>query len=102
MRRRKRSFIIGAIGVVAGVIVGGLTVASAAVPSADNTISGCYTKGNPLRIIDKEAGEVCAAGEVALGWGGGMRFRGVWTDGTGPGNIPYTSSNPVRKGDVVR
>jgi hypothetical protein len=103
MRGRKRSLIIGAIGVVAGVIGGGLTIASAAVPSADNTISGCYTTGNPLRIIDKEAGQVCNTGEVALSWGGGMRFRGVWTDGVGPGNIPYNSTDrPIRKGDVVR
>jgi hypothetical protein len=102
MRTRKRSLIIGSLGAAVGVTVGGITIASAAVPSADNTITGCYAGGAPLRIIDAEAGQVCNAGETKLAWGGGMRFRGIWKDGVGPGVIPYTSSQPVRKGDVVR
>ena len=101
MRTRKRSLIIGTLGATAGLTVGGVTIAGAAVPSADNTITGCYTGTGPLRIIDAEAGQVCATGETKLSWGGGMRFRGVWTDGPGPGNVPYGSSN-IRKGDVVR
>ena len=103
MRTRKRPLIIGTLGAAAGATLGGITIASAAVPSADNTITGCYTAGNPLRIIDAEAGQACNTGETKLAWGGGMRFRGIWTDGVGPGNVPYNSTDrPIRKGDVVR
>lgn len=103
MRTRKRSLIIGTIGVTAaGVTVGGVTIANAAVPSADNTITGCYTSGSPLRIIDTEAGQACAAGERTLAWGGGMRFRGVWKDGPGPGVPPAGLYQSTKKGDVIR
>jgi hypothetical protein len=59
--------------VLAFLLVGG-TVASAAIPSSDGVIHGCYlTSGPPnargaVRVIDAEAGQVCASGEVAISW----------------------------------
>jgi len=103
MRPRKRSLIIGTIGVTAaGVTLGGVTIANAAVPSTDNLITGCYTTGNPVRIIDTDAGQKCATGESTLSWGGGMRFRGIWKDGPGPGVPPPGLYQSTRKGDVIR
>jgi hypothetical protein len=102
MRLRKRFFVIGAIGAAAATVAGGLTIAYAAVPSADNTITGCYTTGNPLRIVDTDAGQTCASGETTLSWGGGMRFRGVWKDGPGPGVPPAGLYASTKKGDVIR
>lgn len=102
MRPRKRSLMIGVLGATAGVVVGGVTIAQAAVPSANNTITGCYTTGSPLRIVDTDAGQKCATGETTLSWGGGMRFRGVWKDGPGPGVPPTGLYDSTKKGDVVR
>jgi hypothetical protein len=76
--------------------------AYAAVPSANNTITGCYTTASPLRIIDTDAGQTCATGETTLSWGGGMRFRGVWKDGPGPGVPPAGLYGSTKKGDVIR
>jgi hypothetical protein len=104
MRTTKRPLIIGAVGLTAAVItVGGVTIAGAAVPSADNTITGCYTTANPLRIIDTDAGQKCASGESTLSWGGGMRFRGVWKDtGSSAGTPPPGLYASTKKGDVIR
>jgi hypothetical protein len=103
MRPRKRSLIIGTVGLTAaGVTMGGVTIAQAAVPSANNTITGCYTAANPLRIIDTDAGQKCNTGESTLSWGGGMRFRGVWKDGPGPGVPPAGLYDSTKKGDVIR
>src|SRR4051794_14491667 len=88
--------------IVAGGVAGTVLYASAAVPSKDNTITGCYAGSNPLRIIDAEAGQTCASGETTLSWGGGMRFRGVWKDGPGPGVPPAGLYSTTKKGDVVR
>ena len=87
--------------VVAGV-AGTVVYADAAVPSADNTITGCYTTGNPLKVIDTDAGQKCATGETTLSWGGGMRFRGVWKDGPGPACPPAGLYDSTKKGDVIR
>ena len=82
MRTRKRPLIIGTFAVTAAAVtVGGVTIANAAVPSANNTITGCYTAASPLRLIDTDAGQKCSTGESTVSWGGGMRFRGVWKDG---------------------
>jgi hypothetical protein len=43
-------------------------VASAAVPSADGTISACVGRKGAVRIIDAEAGQACARTEQALTW----------------------------------
>lgn len=102
MRPRKRSLLIGAVGAAAAVVAGGVTIAQAAVPSANNTITGCYTTGTPLRIVDTDAGQQCATGETTLSWGGGMRFRGVWKDGPGPGVPPAGLYDSTKKGDVIR
>lgn len=91
---------------VAGIVITGLgasvVYATAAVPSKDNTITGCYAGNTPLRIIDTDAGQACSSGETTLSWGGGMRFRGVWKDGPGPGVPPAGLYSSTKKGDVVR
>jgi hypothetical protein len=102
MRTSKRSLLIGTIGAAAGVVAGGVTIAHAAVPSTDNTITGCYTTANPLRIVDTDAGQKCNTGETTLSWGGGMRFRGVWKAGPGPGVPPAGLYQSTKKGDVIR
>jgi hypothetical protein len=94
--------LLAAVGVVVAVVAGSVVYASAAVPSADNTITGCYTTGNPLKIIDTDTGQTCATGETTLSWGGGMRFRGVWKDGPGPGTPPAGLYQSTKKGDVIR
>ena len=53
-------------------VLGG--VATAAIPSSDGIIHGCYlTSGNPnvrgaLRVIDVESGEQCSSGEAPISW----------------------------------
>jgi len=55
-------------------VAGGLTltagVAAAAVPSADGSIHACYKAkdGTATRVIDVEAGQVCASNEKPLNW----------------------------------
>lgn len=86
-----------------GLAVGGLAVADAAIPSANNTITACrMTSTGAVRIIDAEAGQTCTTAETAISWGGGMRFRGVWRDGPGPGVPPAGLYDSTRKGDVIR
>jgi hypothetical protein len=98
--KRRRLPIVAAV--IVAVVGGTVAYASAAVPSADNMITGCYTTGYPLRIIDTDASQKCAAGEQTLSWGGGMRFRGVWKDGPGPGVPPAGLYQSTKKGDVIR
>jgi len=106
LRTRSLSFSwrkLSVVGLVAAAASAGTAYyASAAVPSANNTITGCYTTGNPLKIIDTDAGQKCATGEQTLSWGGGMRFRGVWKDGPGPGVPPAGLYDSTKKGDVIR
>jgi hypothetical protein len=55
------------LGVVAAIGVFG--VAAAAIPGGNGTVSGCYnTSTGALRVIDREAGATCAAGETAISW----------------------------------
>jgi hypothetical protein len=102
MRPRKRSLMIGTAGLTAGLVAGGVTIAQAAIPSANNTITGCSTTSGPLRLIDTDAGQKCNTGETTVSWGGGMRFRGVWKDGPGPGVPPAGLYDSTKKGDVIR
>jgi hypothetical protein len=106
LAKRKKSSrgrrLVAVAAVIATVVGGTVVYASAAVPSANNTITGCYTASNPLRIIDTDAGQKCATGETTLSWGGGMRFRGVWKDGPGPGVPPPGLYDSTKKGDVIR
>ena len=90
------------VGVAFVVLAGTALYAKAAVPSADNTISGCYNATGAFRIIDTEKGQVCQSGETPLAFGGGMRFRGIWKDGPGPGVPPTGLYQSTRKGDVIR
>jgi hypothetical protein len=75
-----------AVGLIAGLAVGG-TFAYAAIPSANSgQISACYpTSGankGALRVIDYDAGARCAAGEVLVNFQqNGIRFRGAWKAG---------------------
>ena len=87
---------------VAAAAVGGVGVAHAAIPSSSNEINGCYTSGSALRLIDTDAGQACNSGETPISWGGGMRFRGVWKDGPGPGVPPAGLYQSTKKGDVIR
>jgi hypothetical protein len=77
---------IGAVGLTALVVsAGAVGMASAAVPnSATRVISACYpTSGasaGMLRVIDRQAGKSCAAGERLLEWSASsFRYRGVWS-----------------------
>lgn len=102
--RRARARIVAAFLLAASLIVGG-SIAWASIPGSNNLVTACVTSatGN-VRIIDTDTGQTCTAAETKVSWGGGMRFRGIWTytGGANPGNIPYTSADPVRKGDVIR
>ncbi len=80
-----------------GLVVGTTTLARASIPSGNNTITACRTSNGNVRIIDTDAGQTCVTGETRISWGGGMRYRGVWTTVT----PPYTQSDPVKKGDVI-
>ncbi len=92
----------GVAAVVVAVLGGSVVYAHAAVPSADNTVTGCYSASTALRIIDTDKGQTCQTSETLLSWGGGMRFRGVWKDGPGPGVPPAGLYNSTKKGDVIR
>lgn len=101
-RTRRRLVALVAATITVAVLGGTGLYAYAAVPSADNTISGCYSATTALRIIDTEKGQACQTGETLLSWGGGMRFRGVWKAGPGPGVPPPGLYQSTRKGDVIR
>jgi len=59
----------GALAVTALVVVLLAGIASAAVPSANGTISGCYdNRTGDLRVIDSSRGETCRRGETAITW----------------------------------
>jgi hypothetical protein len=69
------------ISVAVILIAGGLAVAK--IPDANGTISACYAKKTgAVRIIDREKGQRCHTGEVALKWNvrGPAGARGI----TGP------------------
>lgn len=54
---------------VAGVVGIGATVASAAIPSLDGSINGCYeSRTGLLRVIDAEAGAACTSREQGIRW----------------------------------
>jgi hypothetical protein len=94
--------LVAITGVMSVAVAATVMNAVAAVPSKDNTITGCYVSGAPLRIIDTDAGQACSSGESTVSWGGGMRFRGVWKDGPGPGYPPAGLYQSTKKGDVIR
>lgn len=101
MNRNKRILLAVVAGTAVAITAG--TVAYGSIPGSDNQVTACVTPSTgAVRIVDTDAGQTCQSTETKVSWGGGMRFRGVWSDGVGPGNIPYTSSNPVKKGDVIR
>jgi uncharacterized protein YjbI with pentapeptide repeats len=58
--------------ITAAVAVGGVTTAlvSAAIPSGNGTIHGCYDDSGSLRVIDSAAS--CLNGETALNWSTGL------------------------------
>jgi hypothetical protein len=63
MRRRTSVALGGALLAVA--LTG---VALATIPSANGTISACYTRLGTFRVIDTDAGQRCVAGERSLQW----------------------------------
>jgi hypothetical protein len=103
--KRNHKLVLGAV-LGAAVVVSGAGVAFGSIPGSDNSVTACVTSSTgAVRIVDVDAGQTCQSTETRVTWGGGMRFRGVWTVApgtTGPGSIPYSQSNPVRKGDVIR
>ena len=55
--------------VLACVLVAGVGVAYAAVPSSGGVINGCYEKRSGiLRVIDAEAGKSCLSFELPISW----------------------------------
>jgi hypothetical protein len=72
------------VAVTGALSVGAVGIASAVIPnSSTGVISACYkTSGTPLgalRVIDRQAGKTCAAGERLIEWkGSGIRYRGTW------------------------
>jgi hypothetical protein len=103
MNRNKKLILGSAIG--AAVVVAGTGVAFGSIPGSDNSVTACVTSSTgAVRIVDVDAGQTCQTSETKVTWGGGMRFRGVWSVApgtTGPGSVPYSSAT-VRKGDVIR
>ena len=75
-RRRVRwSWRVGAA--LFGLVLLGAGIAIADVPDG-NTINGCRsTTSFVLRVIDKSAGQTCAAGETAISWTS-WRWRGTY------------------------
>jgi hypothetical protein len=72
---------VGAGAGVGAVAVVGAGVAIASIPSG-NTISGCRnTSTKALKIIDKDLGQNCAAGETALNWTT-WKAKGAWLAST--------------------
>lgn len=101
--RRGGTRIAAAFLLSASLIVGG-SIAWASIPGSNNLVTACVTSTTgSVRIIDTDKGQTCTTAETKVNWGGGMRFRGIWTytGGANPGNIPYSSSD-LRKGDVIR
>jgi hypothetical protein len=49
-------------------VVGGVSVATGAIPSGDGTIQACYGSNGEVRVIDKEAGTACNKGWRPLDW----------------------------------
>ena len=96
--KRNTKVIIGAVaGAALALTAGG--IAHAAIPSADASFTACVLKaGGATRIIDTDAGQTCQTTETKVSWGGGMRYRGVWTT-----RFPWPGSGypEVRKGDVI-
>jgi len=85
----RRGLAIGAGAGVGAVAVVGGTIAVASIPSG-NTYSGCRNNTTKaLRIIDKDLGQTCVAGETGLSWTT-WKARGGW--------LPSTT---YRNGDVV-
>jgi hypothetical protein len=99
---RRSTKVMAAFAMLAAV-VGGTTLAHAAIPSKTNRITGCYSAANPtLRMVDTDAGQACASGETTVAWGGGMQFRGVWTSTSKPFGTYGQGGEQLHKGDVVR
>ena len=79
------------VGLAAGLVVGG-TVAWATIPSANGTITGCFSvKTGALRVIDPAKG-ACASGEARLTWNqkGPSRAQSVSTEAKG--DVTFTTS----------
>lgn len=67
MSKNKRLTVAVVSAASALVVAGG--IAYAGIPSADGTITACFTKsGGALRVIDAEAGQTCAKNEIQLQW----------------------------------
>lgn len=65
-RRRRLRWLVGVP--AAALVAGTATVALASIPSADGTITGCYTKSSgTLRIIDPAATK-CGTNETTISW----------------------------------
>lgn len=52
---------------VVAAVLGGVAVATGAIPGQSGTINGCVKNG-VLRVIDAEAGDTCKASETAISW----------------------------------
>jgi len=105
---RNKKLILGLVaGTTLAVTAGG--VAYGAIPGTnDNSVTACVTsQSGAVRIVDVDTGQTCLSTEKKVTWGGGMRFMGVWKDGSGAGQVPTSwprvNGYPdVKKGDVVR
>ena len=96
---RARGRVLAASGLALTIAAGGSMIAWASIPGSNNLFTAYIaTETGNLRVIDADAGQTCLSTETKVAWGGGMRFRGIWKTVT----PPYTSSDPVRKGDVLR
>jgi hypothetical protein len=65
-KRKQGSIALAAI--VALAAIGGVSVATSAIPSGDGSIHACYGSNGEVRVIDKEAGKTCKKGWTALSW----------------------------------
>lgn len=66
-KRKRISIAVGVVGALAA--VGGISVATGAIPSSsDGVIHACYGSNGEVRLLDKEAGKTCSKGWTPLSW----------------------------------
>lgn len=70
-----------ATGVLTVVVVSGVPLAIAAIPSSSTgAFTACVNKtSGAVRIIDYQAGKRCTTRERTVGWSKGYRYRGAWS-----------------------
>lgn len=82
-------------GVLAVVVLGGVPLALAAIPSSSTgSFTACVNKtSGAVRIIDYQAGKRCTSRERKVSWSKGYRYRGGWSAGTSYATLDVVTLN---------